>query len=69
MTTKPDDSFDWSLTTWKGSRLQQHRAFQSLPFARKLEIVEQMADTVAFFGGKRPVASESAVREDPPPAS
>ena len=34
----------WRLTTWKGSRLQQHREFYKLPFRRKIEILEEMAD-------------------------
>lgn len=49
MTTKPEPEIDWSLTTWKGSRLQQHRAFQQLPFARKLELIEEMSETEDFF--------------------
>jgi hypothetical protein len=44
MIGKPDDSIDWSLTTWKGSRLQQHREFYALPFARKLELIEEMCE-------------------------
>lgn len=39
---KPEDG--WETTTWKGHRLAQHRAFQALPFAKKLESIEQMAD-------------------------
>ena len=49
MTGKPDDPIDWSLTTWKGSRLQQHQEFHALSFARKLELIEQMSETAAFF--------------------
>lgn len=49
MTTRPESEIDWSLTTWKGSRLQQHRAFQQLSFARKLELIEEMSKTVDFF--------------------
>jgi hypothetical protein len=35
---------DWSVTTWKGSRLEQHRKFYDLPFRRKLEIIEGLSD-------------------------
>ncbi len=35
---------DWSLTTWKGSRRQQHTAWLALPLRRKLKVVEQMCD-------------------------
>ena len=44
MTTKEEANIDWSLTTWKGSRLQQHREFYALSFRRKLEIVEELGD-------------------------
>jgi hypothetical protein len=47
------DGIDWSLTTWKGSRLEQHRAFQALPFRRKLELVEEMCDQVRFLAESR----------------
>jgi hypothetical protein len=68
MTAQPDDPIDWSLTTWKGSRLQQHRAFHALSFARKLELVEEMSATAGFFGRKQEKASAHAVNEDPPGA-
>lgn len=66
MTGKPDDPIDWSLTTWKGSRLQQHREFYALSFAHKLELIEQMSETAAFFSPPAPPAAASAVQEDPP---
>jgi hypothetical protein len=50
---KPD--VDWSLTTWKGSRLQQHREFHALPFARKLEIMDDLRETIAAFKLPQPV--------------
>ena len=49
MTTKPKPEVDWSLTTWKGSRLQQHREFQALPFARKLEVMDELQASVDSF--------------------
>lgn len=66
MTGKPDDSIDWSLTTWKGSRLQQHQEFHALPFARKLELIEQMSETASFFSPSPTPDPAPAVREDPP---
>jgi hypothetical protein len=39
-----DDSIDWNLCTCEGSRLSQHREYYALPFRRKLEINEEMAD-------------------------
>ena len=44
MTRDDESKIDWSLTTWKGSRLQQHREFLALPFRRKLEVTEEMDD-------------------------
>ncbi len=44
MTPREESEIDWSLTTWKGSRLQQHREFLALSFRRKLEIIEGLAD-------------------------
>jgi hypothetical protein len=66
MTAQPEDPVDWNLATWKGSRLQQHRAFHALPFARKLELIEEMSVTAAFFGRKSDASDSGSVREDPP---
>jgi hypothetical protein len=44
MTAQEESEIDWSLTTWKGSRLQQHREFLALPFRRKLEVIEELDD-------------------------
>ncbi len=44
MTSDEESTIDWNLTTWKGSRLQQHREFLALPFRRKLELIEEMED-------------------------
>jgi hypothetical protein len=66
MTGKPDPDINWELTTWKGSRLQQHREFHALPFARKLELVEEMCEMARQFGGKATAAqSPSVMRETP----
>lgn len=43
MTAEEEANIDWSLTTWKGSRLQQHREFYALPFRRKLEAIEELS--------------------------
>jgi hypothetical protein len=76
----PGNEIDWSLTTWKGSRLQQHREFYALPFRRKLEIAEELADLARETAEDRRqrglpyidpytrecVPSTAAVREEPP---
>ena len=49
MTGKEEPDIDWSLTTWKGSRLQQHREFHALPFRRKLEVIEELDDLARQF--------------------
>ncbi|MFZ4763624.1 MAG: hypothetical protein ACOYMN_01620 [Roseimicrobium sp.] len=41
-----DADMDWSLTTWKGSRREQHREFHALSFAQKLKPVEEMEDLI-----------------------
>jgi hypothetical protein len=41
---KNEPEIDWSLTTWKGSRREQHRAHLALPFRRKIELIEEMCD-------------------------
>ena len=57
MTGKNEPAIDWSLTTWKGSRRQQHREFLALSFARKLECVEEMADMAREFAKRQPSAA------------
>jgi hypothetical protein len=68
MTGKSEDEIDWSVTTWKGSRLQQHRAFHALPFARKLELIEEMLVSAAFFSTPEPPSVPATVNEDAPQA-
>lgn len=53
---KEPEPIDWSLTTWKGSRLRQHREFLALPFRRKMELLEEMSQ--CFPKGR--VENESA---------
>ncbi len=49
MTAEEEANIDWNLTTWKGSRLQQHREFHALPFRRKLEVIEGLGDLASRF--------------------
>jgi hypothetical protein len=67
MTRKPERGGHWTLATWKGSRRQQHREFQALPFARKLELIEEMSDMAAQFSRASQVGEPSALREEPKP--
>jgi hypothetical protein len=39
------DPIDWSLTTWEGNRLRQHREFLALPFLEKMRWLEDLART------------------------
>lgn len=50
---KMDNGIDWSLTTWEGSRRQQHLDFAALPFRRKLEVIEELAELAAIFAEAR----------------
>jgi len=44
----PDDSsIDWSVCTYDGARLANHRQFAALPFAEKLRVIEDL-NTVAL---------------------
>jgi len=67
MTSNDDANIDWSQTTWKGSRLQQHREFDALPFRRKLEIIEELGTLASRFEAYRDDRALT-VREDPPTA-
>ena len=42
MTIPRDPEIDWTLTTWKGARRQQHQEFHPLPFTRKLATIVEM---------------------------
>ena len=65
MTSNDDPKIDWNLTTWKGSRLQQHREFDALPFRRKLENVEELSALARRFETHRQQPAET-IHEDPP---
>ena len=82
MTAEEEANIDWSLTTWKGSRLQQHREFYKLPFRRKLEIIEGFGELARVFEEQRErenlpyisfetgeLVSGATVREGPPTSS
>jgi hypothetical protein len=64
MTADEEANIDWSLTTWKGSRLQQHREFQSLPLQRKLEIIEEFGALGRAFQVNRKSKSPPRTPED-----
>jgi len=49
MAERIQPAVDWNLATWEGSRREQHRRFQGLSFARKLEILEEMAEFAPIF--------------------
>lgn len=48
----PDD-IDWSLTTFEGNRRRQHQEFRALTFREKLAALEDMAEIVALFAGRK----------------
>lgn len=65
MTEKHERNINWSLTTWKGSRLQQHREFHALPFSQKLELVEEMGEMAdEFVRGSGAIGHPATLRED-----
>jgi hypothetical protein len=66
MTKKNEPEINWELTTWKGSRLAQHRAFKALPFSRKLEIVEEMCELARQLGKKQNAGQDTAALRETP---
>jgi hypothetical protein len=40
---------DWTLATWEGNRLAQHRAFQALSFRDKVRAIENLGEVTEFF--------------------
>lgn len=53
---------DWTLGTWEGNRLIQHRAFQALSFREKLRVIEDLGEVTEFFVC-RAKARAAAVKE------
>jgi hypothetical protein len=44
---------DWTVATSEGSRRRQHQEFLALPFVRKLEVIEDLAEMARFFAERR----------------
>lgn len=64
------EPIDWSITTWEGNRLRQHREFRALPFREKMEVIEQLGEVGALFAERRrsrgmPVRDRGTERRDP----
>lgn len=51
MTKLPDslEQFDWSVTTWEGSRREQMRRWAAMPLADVIRAIEDMEDLSARF--------------------
>jgi hypothetical protein len=49
----PLDSFDWSLTTWEGSRREQLRRWAQLTLEEIVQAQEEMADLSEYFADMR----------------
>lgn len=47
--TERDTDFDWSLTTWEGSRREQLRRWRTLSLRERLLAVEEMAELSQHF--------------------
>jgi ribosomal protein L31 len=48
-----DDHIDWSLTTWEGNRMRQHREFLALPFREKIQAMEDLGEFAAKFDSNK----------------
>lgn len=44
------EAFDWSATTWEGSRREQYRRWASLDIAEMLNAQEQLAELARLLG-------------------
>lgn len=44
---KPDDTVDWSLTTWEGSRREELRRWAQLPLENIISALEEMQELAA----------------------
>ena len=44
-----DEEIDWSLTTWAGSRREQHRRFLALSLSEKIAVIESLAEMAVLF--------------------
>jgi hypothetical protein len=44
MTTSPNREIDWSRTTWKGCRREQHQQHLALTLREKLQSLEDLCD-------------------------
>jgi hypothetical protein len=64
MTTPAEQEIDWSLCTWKGSRRKQHEDFHTIPFSRKLELIEEMNHDVRALYRAREAADGIATPID-----
>ena len=49
----PLDSFDWSLTTWEGSRREQLRRWAQLTLEQIVQAQEEMAELNQAFADTR----------------
>jgi hypothetical protein len=47
------DSIDWTLTTFDGNRIRQHREFMALSFREKMLVIEQLSEVSQMFRGSR----------------
>jgi hypothetical protein len=43
------DDIDWSLTTFEGNRIRQHREFLALSFREKMQWIEDLGRTAAHL--------------------
>ncbi|MEQ1881174.1 MAG: hypothetical protein ABL878_09405 [Burkholderiales bacterium] len=62
--SKPDplDSFDWSLTTWEGSRREQMRRWAQLTLEEILQAQEEMAEMNEQLATARTLDNDPAAK-------
>lgn len=58
------EAIDWSLTTWEGSRREQHRRFLALSLREKIEVVESLGEVAAHFAHERAIRDNGATTQE-----
>ena len=64
----PLDTFDWSLTTWKGSRREQLRRWAQLTLEEIVQAQEEMAELSERFADMRRNAGSASATPDEAPS-
>jgi hypothetical protein len=69
MNDKPENTIDWSLTTWEGATRESMRRWSELPLERIIAALEEMQQLNDMFrstdAGATPPQSQPSIQEEP----